>query len=219
MTGKRTTQGDSGTPVAATEEQSKPDAPVVDLRQLYAEAIKQMELLNAMAVAQGISLGEAPPPVTATRAADSNEWVPTGAGGPNENNTSDIPWGKADLNPKDKYSFVPQFVPTIVHPLLDAQRKPRIFLHVNGMTCCLTVGILNENISGSFYWAYMNAEQQYKESDEYRDKGPDNAPWSSQGVGGTSSWHHEPVAPNAWIDLDGRYYVAGATMPDVTGSD
>lgn len=218
---KKETQ-DSGEAAVVAEERSAevtvPAAPVFDLRKMYEEQIKQMEQIMAMAKSQGVSLGDTPPPVTATKEVGKDEWVPTRAGGADQSG-NDIPWSKHDLNPTDKYNFVPQFIPGLVHPVLDENRKPRIFFTINGLQCALTVGVLNENISGMFYWAYKNAEDMHLAGEEFKSKGPSFAPWVGQGPFGTNTWHYEGIAPQAWIDLDGKYYTPGAPMPISTGSE
>lgn len=130
------------------------------------------------------------------------------------------PWSKADLErDTDKYDFVPQFIPGAVHPVLDENRRPKIWLNVNGLGCCLTVGVLNKGISGIFYHTYKAIEQMWLESEEFKNHGPISAPWVTGGPSKENTWYFEPEAPKAWIDLDGRYYTPGAPMPLTEGSE
>lgn len=214
---EKSTQPESAAGVTVAEESTQ-QPEVLDLRKMYADTLKQMEQIAAMMKADGIALEVPPVETSAVQEEGSTKWIPNrpdglrpGMAGPN--NESFIPWTKYDLDPKDVYSFVPQFIPNAVHPLLDEKRRPKIFLTVNGLRCALTVGVLNEKISGMFYWAYMNIEAEYHQAEEYKLIGPSNAPWVGQGPQGSSTWHYEPEAPSAWIDLDGRYYAPGATMP------
>lgn len=211
MTTKKATQ--------ETENQSevvndtKPD---LDLKAMYEQLLAQQEAIRAAAKSAGIQLEEPPTGDAVVAYKDS---VPSRAIRPGEQEPDSEnwrPWTKADLdrNPDEKYSFVPQFIPGLVHPLLDELRRPRIILDVNGLKCCLTVGVLNENISGMFYHAYKNAEEGYANSETFKLRGPETgAPWVHGGTGGTNTWHYEPEVPSAWITLDGAYYKPGAVMP------
>jgi hypothetical protein len=215
---EKTTQPESAEVTPEAEKQSE----VLDLRAVYADLIRQMKSVEELMRAQGII---EPPKETTSFGREvettdgKKKWIPmrpdgTRPGAPLPGNSdADVPWTKGDLDPEDVYSFVPMPVPGLVHPLLDEDGRPKIFLTVNGLTACLTVGVLNEKIPGMWYWAYKNAEDLWRLSDDYRQHGPKSAPWVGQGPGGKSTWYWEREAPSAWIDLDGRYYTAGAPMP------
>lgn len=122
------------------------------------------------------------------------------------------PWTREDLEGQDKFDFVPQFIPGAVHPIEDANGKFHIFLDVNNLQCCLTVWELNR-VSGMFYWAYKNIEDQWKLTEEFKKKGPINGPHVTGGLGGQNTWYYQGQAPAAWINLEGGYYKPGDAMP------
>lgn len=122
------------------------------------------------------------------------------------------PWSKEDLVDQEKYDFVPQFIPGAVHPIQDADGKWHIFLDVNNLQCSLTVWELNR-VSGMFYWAYKNIEDQWKSTEEFKKKGPIWGPHVTGGLGGTNTWYYQGQAPAAWINLEGGYYKPGDEMP------
>jgi hypothetical protein len=198
----------------------------------YEEALKQLAEMAAAMKEAGIKL-EAPPKEVTTITDDPTPEVFVGLTDPSFDPSRltpqqianlkpgvERPWSRADLtHDPDKYDFVPQFIPGAVHPILDEHRRPKIWLQVNGLGCCLTVGVLNQNISGIFYHAYKNLEQQWLESEDFKAHGPVNGPWVTGGPGGINTWYYEPEAPKAWIDLDGKYYQPGAPMPSTEGSE
>src|ERR1700738_3043922 len=116
-----------------TEAKAQEQSPVVseervDLQAAYKQLLEMQDLIRAQAAAQGIALEEPPSEVTAYR--DTREIHP-GAQEPGSENWR--PWRKADLDKdtKEKYDFVPQFIPGLVHPLLDKDRSAKIILDVN----------------------------------------------------------------------------------------
>jgi hypothetical protein len=197
----------------------------------YEEALKQLAEMAAAMKAAGIKLDQPPAADTTIVAPSVEEFVALDnpSFDPKQLTPQQIarlapglerPWSKADLDrDPDKHDFVPQFVPGAVHPILDEHRRPKIWLQVNGLMCCLTVGVINKNISGMFYHAYKNIEQQWLESEDFKAHGPVNGPWVTGGPGGINTWYYEPEAPKAWIDLDGKYYQPGAPMPTTEGSE
>ena len=193
----------------------------------YEDALKQLEQMAAAMKAAGIPLETPPSEVTTVVEPQLTREDFVGIDDPNfdpsrltPQQIADLkpglqrPWTKADLvADPDKYDFVPQFIPGAVHPILDEHRRPKIWLNVNGLGCCLTVGVLNKNVSGIFYHTYKNMEQMWLESEDFKAHGPVNGPWVTGGPHGANTWYYEPEAPKAWIDLDGRYYAPGAPMP------
>lgn len=122
------------------------------------------------------------------------------------------PWTKADMNGQEKYWLVPQFIPGAVHPVKDENGKYHIFMDVNGLVCSLLVWE-NQEVSGMFYHAYKNIEDAFKQSEEYKTKGPVTGPHVTGGPGGSNTWYFQGEAPAAWINIDGGYYKPGDAMP------
>ena len=199
----------------STEETQQPSAVETvtadTLLAMYKEQVESMKLIRAALEAKGVQLETPPSEVTAVRR--SPELLPGGKIGEGAAATW-RPWRKEDLDAGgEKFSFVPQFIPPIVFPIPDENGLYKIILDVNDLQCCLTVGELNENISGMFYHHYKEIERNWKAGEVFKKKGPKNAPWLNQGPNGVSTWHYEPEAPSAWIDLKGNYYNPGAPMP------
>ena len=122
------------------------------------------------------------------------------------------PWNKQDLKGQEKFWLVPQFIPGAVHPVKDQNGKYHIFMDVNGLQCSLLVWE-NQEVSGMFYHAYKNMEDQWKATEEYKHKGPINGPHVTGGPGGTNTWYYQDEAPSAWLNIDGGYYKPGDAMP------
>jgi hypothetical protein len=122
------------------------------------------------------------------------------------------PWTKSDLAGEEKHQLVPQFIPGAVHPIKDQNGKFHIFMDVNGLQCSLVVHEINY-VSGMFFHAYKNIEQAWRDSEEFKAKGPINAPWVAGGLHGTNTWAYQGEAPAPWINIDGGYYKPGDPMP------
>ena len=122
------------------------------------------------------------------------------------------PWNKMDLKGQEVYPLVPQWIPGAVHPIKDSNGKYHIFLDVNGLQCSLLLWE-PQQVSGMFYHAYKNMEEAFKASEEFKAKGPVNAPWVSGGPQGTNTWSFQAEAPSAWLNIDGGYYKPGDEMP------
>lgn len=214
MTAKKTPE-DTETVTQKQSEAVVNDNQEFDLKSAYENLLAMQDEIRAQAKARGIVLEE-PPADLVVAYKDSGpvkgEAKP-GSSIEGENNWR--PWTKADLdaNPDEKYSFVPQVIPGLVHPLLDENRRARIILDINDLKCCLTCNMLNENISGMFYHAYKNAEDAYFEMERFKQQGPSSGPHVRGGPQGINTWHYEPEVPAAWIDLEGAYYKPGAPMP------
>src|SRR5579859_5120924 len=182
----------------------------------YEEAKKALEILAKSLQAEGVVLEQ--PPVETTVVRES--FTPIDTNNPHDRglkpgtvvNGVPRPWTKEDLQGQEKFPLVPHWIPGAVHPLPDAEGKYHIFQDVNGLTCCLTVNELNV-VSGMFYHAYMNIEEQYKATETFKKKGPKDGPHVSGGWGGINTWSYVGEAPSSWIDIDGGYYQPGAEMP------
>lgn len=178
----------------------------------YKEAKKALEALAKSLQAEGVVLEQPPTETTVVREIVTDN--------PHDNrlrpgtviNGIPRPWHKEDLAGQEKFPLVPHWIPGAVHPLPDADGKYHIFLDVNGLVCCLTVNELNV-VSGMFYHAYMNIEEQYKETEQFKKKGPKDGPHVNGGWGGINTWSYVGEAPSSWIDIDGGYYSPGAEMP------
>lgn len=212
-----------------TQEETEKQSGVVvsetpDLATIFKQQVALLEQIAAQAKAAGIEL-ETPPADIVSYKEVAPAAAPTGNHPPKPGaslgdgsiNSGWIPWRKADLDadPREKYSFVPMFIPGAVHPLKDENGMFKIILDVNDLKCCLTVGVLNENVSGMFYHAYKNLEDQWRGNEQFKARGPESGPHTTGGRSGANTWHYEPEAPSAWIDLDGRYYTPGADIPEV----
>jgi hypothetical protein len=194
------------------------EEPKLDLKVMYEQLLKSQDAIRAAAKAQGITLEEPPPGdmIVAYKETETGTTGPVRPGAATDpKGLNWKPWTKADIDASgdEKHSFVPQFIPALVHPLLDENRRARIIFDINDLKCCLTVGVLNENISGTFYYAYMDAEKEWANLEAFKQNGPVSGPHTRGGVAGANTWHYEPEAPSAWIDLAGNYYKPGAVMP------
>lgn len=214
-TAKKTTQvTEERSEAKATSSLSKEEAQAA-AKARYEEAKKALADLAESLKAEGIVLEQPPTETTVVRESDL-----IAAGNPHDTrlkpgtvvNGVPRPWTKEDLAGQEKFPLVPHWIPGAVHPLPDADGKYHIFLDVNGLTCCLTVNELN-TVSGMFYHAYMNIEEQYKKTEEFKKKGPKDGPHVSGGWGGINTWSYVGEAPSSWIDIDGGYYSPGAEMP------
>lgn len=213
-TAKKTTQD--------TEERSEAEAPLkktdpVDVEELkkaavtqYLEEVARLKKMKEALEAAGAVVEEPPTETTVVRPAGES---PIRRPKPGELVNGVIrPWTKEDLADQEKFPLVPQWIPGAVHPIPDANNKYHIFLDVNDLICCLTVHELNV-VSGMFYHAYKNIEDQWRKTEEFKKKGPLNAPWVNGGLGGINTWFYVGEAPNPWIDIDGGFYQPGAEMP------
>lgn len=217
MTAKKTT-GEEGQEQSEAVAQVNVQAMADQLRQAQ-EMIAILNEQNAMILAALQAKGQAveTPPVETTAYRDLSETPQRLRPGQSLGEGAAagwVPWRKADLDSGgEKHNFVPQYIPGLVHPLKDEKGKYKIFLDVNDLQCLLTVGELNENVSGMFYHAYMNAEDEYRKSEEFKNSGPMQALWARGGPGNSNTWHFEGEAPAAWIAIDGSYYRPGKEMP------
>lgn len=215
-TQKKTTQ-------EVTEKQSEAVvSETPDLATIYKQQVALLDQIAAQAKAAGIELEKPPSDIVSYK-----ESVPAEAGNKRQLKPGQslgegltggwVPWRKQDLDatPEEKYNFVPIFIPGAVHPLKDENGMFKIILDVNDLKCCLTVGELCENISGMFYHAYKNLEDEYRKREQFKSRGPESGPHTTGGRSGQNTWHYEPEAPSAWIDLDGRYYTPGADIPEM----
>ena len=214
-------------PTQDTEERSEAVAPSetkkVDIEELkkaaiaqYLEEVARLKKLKEDLEATGVFLEEPPTETTAVRpASEPVTLTPQRALRPKPGELIGgviRPWTKEDLADQEKFPVVPQWIPGSVHPIPDANGKFHIFLDVNDLVCCLTVHELNV-VSGMFYHAYRNIEDQWKKSEAFKKKGPLNAPWVNGGLGGINTWFYVGEAPNPWIDIDGGFYQPGSEMP------
>lgn len=198
----------------ATSSQSKEEAQAAAIAR-YEEAKKALEALAQSLQAEGVVLEQPPTETTVVR---EQEVIETG--NPHDKrlkpgtviNGVPRPWTKEDLAGQEKFPLVPKWIPGAVHPLADANGKFHIFLDVNNLTCCLTVYEMNV-VSGMFYHAYMNMEEAWKATEEFKKKGPIDGPHVHGGWGGINTWSYVGEAPSSWIDIDGGYYQPGAEMP------
>lgn len=219
MTTKKPTQGSGEQSVAATPSQE-------EVLARYMDAVKTLELMRQQIEASGIKLEVPPTETTVVR--DERELLEAAkqlpdAPLPDSKKLNKIlpgaaiegtykPWTKEDLREQDKHQVVPQMIPGAVHPLKDKEGKWHIFLDVNGLKACLTVWEVN-TLSGMFYHAYMNIENQWKATEDYKVHGPIDAPWVNGGLNGINTWYYQGEAPASWINIDGGYYKPGDEMP------
>lgn len=208
-TAKKTTE--------VTQEQSEAVAPSSPTKEeaiaQYKAALAGLEAFRKTLEAQGIALEAPPIETTVVRDSEREPVDPLQVRPGALINGQPRPWTRDDLKGQEKFPVVPKFIPGAVHPLPDANGKYHIFLDVNGLTCCLTVHEMNV-VSGMFYHAYMNIEEQWAKANLFKKKGPTDGPHVNGGWGGINTWVYVDEAPSAWIDIDGGYYQPGAEMPN-----
>ena len=213
-TKQRTTQVAEEQSAAVTSSQTAEEAKATAIAR-YEEAKKLLEELAKQMKAAGVELEQPPTETTVVRESEPivahDPYDKRLRPGPVINGVA-RPWTKEDLANQDKFPLVPQWIPGAVHPLADSNGKYHIFLDVNGLTCCLTVHELN-TVSGMFYHAYKNIEEQWRNTEDFKKKGPINGPHVNGGWGGINTWSYVGEAPSSWIDIDGGYYQPGAEMP------
>ena len=195
-------------------DEKQPEVPEFDVKAAYAQLLAMQDQIREQAKAQGVTLIEPPPGdmITAVRH-DSGRAIKPGEA-LNDEATTWRPWTKSDLDSDgEKHDFVPEFIAPIVHPLVDENRRARIFLTANDMTCALTVGVLNHNISGIFYWLYQNQKEAFEAGEKFKWEGPKDGPHIGGGIGGINGWQYTPIVTTPWIDIDGHLYQPGAAMP------
>lgn len=214
--------------IQPTEEQSKSETTTPsheeEMLARFNEAVAALAEMKKTLEAAGVKLEVPPTETTVVRPAPA---VPTMVDAAFQPISQDVatkvkpgtvingvprPWTKEDLSGQDKYPFVPQWIPGAVHPLQDAEGKWHIFLDVNNLQCSLTVWE-NNVVSGMFYHAYKNIEDQWKASEEFKKKGPIIGPHVNGGLGGINTWYYQGQAPTPWINLEGGYYKPGDEMP------
>lgn len=214
-------------PTPAAEKQSVAANPSQEeVLARYMDAVKMLDLMRQQLEASGIKLEVPPSETTVVRderaLLEDAKRLPD-VPPPDPRKLATIlpgaavdgtykPWTKIDLDGQEKFQVVPQMIPGAVHPLKDKEGKWHIFLDVNGLKACLTVWEIN-TLSGMFYHAYKNIEDQWKATEDYKVKGPIDAPWVNGGLGGINTWYYQGEAPASWINIDGGYYKPGDEMP------